>query len=119
MATMLSEFEYLKSLRDPWSGLFSLKEEREERHALMCQLNKRLLINLGERECESLALTLCGFSAKHAGKILGLSSRTVEAYLQIAYQELECSGKQVALAMMYKNKTLSLWWDLAKEILEI
>ena len=81
-------------------------------------ISKSLQINLTSREMECLALTFCGFSAKHISEVLKISHRTVESFLANAYQKLDCFGKQQVLEMMYETQVIMLWLDLGKLILQ-
>jgi len=83
-------------------------------HLMTRTLNSALGTSLSSRELECLALGFCGFSAKHIGKILKLSYRTVETHLNNAYQKLGYFGKQQALESMYEKELLTLWLDLGK-----
>lgn len=81
-------------------------------------INQTLKAELSIREIEVIALSFCGFSAKHIAELFHLSHRTIETHLQHAYQKLGCFGKQHALEMMFENDLLTLWLELGKLVVQ-
>lgn len=74
--------------------------------------------NLTSREIECMAIALSGFSSSSIGKFLFISARTVETHLKNAYEKLQCNSKQQCLEMMYSNKTLTIWQEFCKLLLD-
>ncbi len=60
---------------------------------LLSMANNSLKIQLSRRERECLALLLKGNSAKQTGRVLNLSPRTIESYLEAIKRKFDCRTK--------------------------
>ncbi|MCB9092858.1 MAG: hypothetical protein H6620_09890 [Halobacteriovoraceae bacterium] len=72
---------------------------------------------LTPRELECSALGLCGFTSKQIGLFLGISFRTVEKNLQIAFEKMRCYGKAHCMEIMYTHGLLNIWQDFARTLI--
>jgi len=60
-------------------------------------------IKLTKRELEVLKYVVLGYTAKKIGKVLNISYRTVESYMNIIKTKLNCDTKGEMVGMVIKS----------------
>lgn len=65
-------------------------------------------VYLTKREVEVLRCTILGYSAKSTAKLLNISFRTVECYIDNIKLKLRCNNKRELIGLIIKSKVISL-----------
>ena len=70
-------------------------------------------LSLTKRELDCLNNLVLGYSTKEIAKVLGLSPRTVEDYLQNAKDKLRCSKKSEVIQIMLSRNSMNINKEIA------
>jgi DNA-binding CsgD family transcriptional regulator len=72
--------------------------------------NQLCLVTLSKRERECLFYIVCGKSAKSIAKILGISNRTVESYIEHLKEKFHCHNKADLIESAIKSGLVVISW---------